>query len=104
MKTKNVTEKQNGRTLLTAHFRIELFSMDQIGQIFTENTFSKYYTREVLCFLDPVDLRQLCVVNSFCKNLCATEEVLQMILEKNMKSRHASFNTLVECKTSAYQW
>jgi hypothetical protein len=67
--------------------------MSVIGTIFTQNTFSKYLTKEIVLQLDPQDVKHLAMVNRFCNNLVSDEDVQIAMATKNLNSGRASTHT-----------
>ena len=57
-----------------------------LGELFTANTFSKYITKEIALYLDPIDIRKFSCVNRFCNEFCKKEEGVQiMMAHKTLK-------------------
>lgn len=76
----------------------------ELGNLFTEQTFSRYCTREVLQFLDSADLLNVAKVNKFCNNACKEDVVVKDMIEKNMLNGRASCNTLITIQTQCANW
>jgi hypothetical protein len=88
---------------VTPWFKITLKMATTVGKLFTSDTFSKYYTKEVILFLDPSDIRNLSVVNVFCNTMCKDEAIQKSVIQKNLKLGYAIQNELLRFRLTEDQ-
>lgn len=68
----------------------------EIGKLFTSETFSRYYTKEVLLFLEPTDFWNVISLNKFCASFAKDEDFIPVMARKNLRNGSANFVKVLE--------